>query len=289
MKSLVGLTLVAVLSGCGQNNQDTALNLINAHLIGGTVPQQGEFPASVRLLGGCTAAKVASKLILTEAGCVTDRTTGAIRASYNNGASIRIQHGTDIYSLKVVETLAHESYLNAVKAAVTGGYSPNNVGKDSYDVAFIVVSGDMRAIPEAEIDLNAVAETDPLTVGGYGCEEKLGGASPNPPRYKTGESYAVGISALKGARGSYSAAATQASIYKHNILTAGQKLNSKVPSICPGDSGGPTYRAHDHRLIVGVNSYYTFNDESGISATNWHTRLSNLKTWILDILDARGE
>ena len=161
--------------------------------------------------------------------------------------------------------------------------------KDAYDVAFIVVAENITDIAEAEIDLNKVQVADPLIVGGYGCEDRLGGATPNPRRYKVGETYAVDIDKLKGARGNYSDINVQRNIYTHNILTAAQKINSSVPSICPGDSGGPVYRANDHLAIVGVNSYYSFNDESGISATNWHTRLANLKIWVLQIVDARGE
>lgn len=282
-------SFAVIFSACSPSNQESQLNLTSGHLIGGSVAEYTDFPASVRLVGGCTAAKVAPKLILTAAHCVVDLSKGIVRTNYLNGSSISVQNGTEVYSLKVVETFPHESYLTAVKATLALGNSPNNASKDSYDVAFIAVSGNMDAIPEAEIDLNSVSVADSLIISGYGCEDKLGGVRPNPLRYKIGESYAVDINALKGARGNYSAANTQAKIYQHNILTAGQKLDPKVPSICPGDSGGPVFRANDHRLIVGVNSYYTFNDGSGISYTNWHTRLSNLKTWILDILDARGE
>ncbi len=283
------LVILGCLSACNPQGHQAPLSIRSGNLIGGSVADPKDYPATIRLISGCTAAKVAPKLILTAAHCVVDLHTGDIRANYQTDSKIGIQYGSKTYTDFVVETLPHESFVNAVKAANAAGNSPNNVSKDSYDVAFIVVRENLTDIGEAEIDLNKVLVTDPLIVGGYGCEDHLGGTTPSPRHYKAGETYAVDIDALAGARGNYSSRSVQQSIFQHNILTAAQKFDSAVPSICPGDSGGPVYRANDHLAIVGVNSYYSFNDESGISTTNWHTRLSNLKTWVLDIVDARGE
>mgnify|MGYP000644449504 CR=1 FL=1 len=71
---------------------------------------------------------------------------------------------------------------------------------------------------------------------------------------------------------------------RNTSLGSGQKRKFEFPQgaatarLCPGDSGGPLYKATpDGVAVVGVNANYTLlpddKDEVGIPVTNWHTRL----------------
>jgi hypothetical protein len=78
-------------------------------------------------------------------------------------------------------------------------------------------------------------------------------------------------------------------IAEQYVVTAGHAQDEAFASLCLGDSGGPLYRPDraDPR-VVGVNSDYSFRDQSGVSWTDWHTRTSrgslhDIAEWLIDL------
>jgi hypothetical protein len=105
-------------------------------------------------------------------------------------------------------------------------------------------------------------------VTGFGCTTGVHVTDQNVAvALRTAEQNVVAPSAAVH-DGSFVTAADEPIYAGNYVLTAGKA------GLCPGDSGGPLYRAG---AVVGVNANYTLRpddqDEVGLPVTNWHTRL----------------
>jgi hypothetical protein len=235
------------------------------------------------------------------------------------------QVGTDDDSLaaykKVVikQTHVHPGYAELANTAVpvVGFEVPPDVAIIELDEA----SADTIAnLPEASIDLTPVKPGDPLVIMGYGCESGVEGAKDYAKsRLKFRNTAALGLDSQLHAGSSVYALDSERArrLEKQYVFTPGASTTaaavapadagaesgaenasdgaprSEEASLCPGDSGGPVYRGDgSSRVIVGVNAYYSFReqsvDPSRISVTNWHTRLDaesryDTGSWIASI------
>jgi hypothetical protein len=251
-------------------------------LIGGTQAADSDFPSTLLILDGCTAAKVGDHQILTAAHCVHDTQKDTVDAGYVAGATIQVTTAKKVtpenraevsIRLTVVKTEIHPQWLTDC----TPGCSVNVLGANvPSDVAVITVEEDTPAIPVATVDLDRVDQGESLAIMGYGCDERLGKPYDYANRslkYQTTK--ALGGEALAHP-GSYIPPGDERfdKLMASYFLTPGQKSDRNEASLCPGDSGGPVYRDDGTQsVVVGVNAYYTFTGNSGVSVTNWHTRL----------------
>ena len=119
---------------------------------------------------------------------------------------------------------------------------------------------------------------------GYGCEMWVGGPRPTQIRLTYGDGYVVSPDELAD-YDNYPSARDRGDIDFHNILNNGMLHSNPGISLCPGDSGGPLLWVDERGQIylAGVHSYYAFPPDQGISYLNWHTRLTDLYTWVRDI------
>lgn len=138
----------------------------------------------------------------------------------------------------------------------------------------------------ASVDLSPVVDGDRLWIMGYGCENGVDNANRYPeggPRLKVQDTEALGEAVLEH-EGTFIPTEQNPVVHERYVITPGKAFADEQASLCPGDSGGPVYRADtDGTVIVGVNAYYSFlprfRDPDRVSYTNWHTRLDESSPW----------
>jgi hypothetical protein len=251
-------------------------------LIGGKDAGKDEFRSTVYIKGSCTATKIAKRAFLLAAHCVINFKNAEIKHKYNGTGKIKIEtHYGASYKLKVIGAFAHESYVSKFKDKMGSNSSKFVTGLNAFDIAVVTVNEDSPKIPVATIGLEYVKEGQSVTIGGYGCEDKVGSSfNFYKPNYKISTTVVVGSKEI-----SFDYHHRDNSrVMDFNFLTKGLGMDKSTASICPGDSGGPVYRRSDNALI-GVNSYYIFKDSSGISLINLHTRISEVSEWVKTFLD----
>jgi hypothetical protein len=275
------LAMFGLLSGCavsasddGAGDSAESLGTTSEPLIGGSQAQPGQFDATIRI-PGCTAARVGPRHILTAAHCVMSLKTG--QAYYTTGSVIRVTNAKVFDSTAVWTdmTLDAPPKVHPVWGLECRDGCPNNtsaVAPYAPDIAIITTTTSLPSnIPQAFIDIASVPASTVVTLTGSGCEEYVGGPNPTTGRLKL--------------QATYTQALAPASWDARYVGTYGKDQLSWSASLCPGDSGGPLYRGNSGSVqrVVGVNAYYTFNDSSGVSYQNTHTRMSGQPYVIGDV------
>lgn len=241
----------------------------SADLIGGDVAP-ADVAGSVLLVDDrCTAARIGERHLLLAAHCVLTLSGSGrsllptLDANYRRGGTVRVTDSNDVTSaryrdLTVVRTHVHPAWLEACGTSGCA-FDQSLRGVAPPDIAVIET---VEAPPGtiATVDTSFVGAGDALLLVGYGCEKSVNAATA-PRRLKFAMADAIHATEdLSGAaRRSY-------------FETAGQGSGGAA-SLCPGDSGGPVFRAGTGARIVGINAYYTFADQTGVSSTNLHTRI----------------
>jgi hypothetical protein len=246
-------------------------------LVGGREAAPGEYPATVEIAGGCTAAKIGPRHFLLAAHCVHDTTANALSGAYVTGARMRVDAGAPGGGGPGADVTVAATHIFPAWTAACVAPCPVNVLAATHpaDVALIEVVEETPAIAEASLDPRRVADGDRVVLAGYGCEVGLYKTFGAPaPRLKVDETAAIGEDALVHP-GSFVSGGDVPAIGASFVVTAGHALDASSASLCFGDSGGPLYRREaSGLLVVGINAYYTFPSPfDGVSQTNWHTRV----------------
>jgi hypothetical protein len=300
--SALGVGLIpalTLLSACAlQSPEETLVGASHGqkqqHLIGGELAPADHFRSTVGIANRCTAAKVGARLFLTAAHCV-DAPRGrlppgtvvredGLAEDFAPGATIPIHYGlspTDgqVGQFSIVATTIHPSWL-----ASTAETPPKDVNGAAADIAVFEIEEETPFIPEAQVSLDRLAVGAEVVKLGWGCETRA-----NDPDhvgllpYKTSAAWIVPVDHVdhEQDRGTFFSDLQLESIDDAYSITAGHAQDADLASLCPGDSGGPLYLPDsDERIVVGVNSDYTFlpvtdpEDLGGVSWTDWHTRTS---------------
>ncbi|MCA9581071.1 MAG: trypsin-like serine protease [Myxococcales bacterium] len=245
-------------------------------LIGGQEAPVEAVQATLNVEGECTAARVGPRHILIAAHCVQaedgTKLLPAVAPIYLPGAKIRVTAANSLgrvrwSHLTVARTHVHPAWFD--QCSLSGcGFDHALRGEAPPDLAIIeTVEEPPGAI--AKIDFEPVRPGEKLIINGYGCEATA--LRPDPAE------------GLKYARTKVIAGTVGLDAQYSYFETPG-RAGDGAASLCPGDSGGPVYREGNPLRIVGVNSYYTFDDDSGVSETNLHARLSGgnhrVSSWI---------
>ena len=261
-------------------------------LVGGKAASAGQFPSTVYLKSGCTATKVAPKILLTAAHCVLDPATVSIR--FPKGSKISVAHDpTKGYAdFEVAATLVHPTWLKACEDAYCAASSVT-ARLDAADVAVLKLTTDLDDVPVALVAAAPLVAGERVTVLGFGCT-----AGVLVPDTRDALSLKYAETRLVPAEravhdGSAVLASDVAQVAGIYSLTAGPGAARAKAGLCPGDSGGPLFAKRDGALVVvGVNSNYTLapdtKDEVGLPITNWHTRLDDasrhgVATWLRSV------
>jgi len=275
-------------------------------LIGGTLATATDIPYVVFIRSnvgdGCTATKIAAKMYLTAAHCLQDSDTRGIRAGFTNLADVtftidsarHVQFGDDIADdarFTIKNVFVHPQYVASCLVS-SGDNCGDTLGRYPWppDVGIFEIKEETPSIPIAAINFAPIPDGTKVIVAGYGCEEGLYLPFNYALRLKFGQTVTVPPSALDAAE-SLDNFDDPIKLAKTVWITKG--LTDQGVSLCPGDSGGPMFRADvDPVELAGINSNYSFlkGDDIGVAKTNWHTRLDNesrygIDQWITKVLN----
>lgn len=281
------------LSGCAVESTTQDVVAKNEQdLVGGSLAAPYHFRSTV-VVGsqGCTGAKVGPRHYLTAAHCVDTEDGDGVSGLYEPGDQIAIRHGLEmsgvdevVYHSTIAQTSIHPSWLEC--GANACGSTLVLSGEHPADIAVVEVVDAFPDIPQARVELGAVAPGTPLVKVGLGCEDGLKGPQSWVRRYKTEYAWALPHADLQHAGSHVHTPFDAESIGASYLITAGHGQGAEFASLCPGDSGGPLYlNDNGDPRVVGVNAYYSFNDGGNISWTDWHTRTSlhsrfNVGAWL---------
>ena len=273
MRHLIVISsFVLVVTGCSapSNSDSEAVAALADELVGGHVATEAEYPSTVSL-GGCTGVKVGPRHFLSAAHCFGNLSMAQLSMTADNNAQ-------NFVTLTISSIVEHPQWLNCTSCA--GDSSFNDFGLKP-DFALITVQELTPDVPQAVIDPTPVAIGDSVTLTGYGCENGVGQPS-GPSRFKVGDTHTVNPSDLNDA----------ASIPGGFNTTKGPELDPTSPGLCPGDSGGPLFRAGTNK-VIGINALVSFNGSTGNPVGNWHTRLDtqsryDVWTFLNSIINASG-
>ncbi|MCT4641889.1 MAG: trypsin-like serine protease [Bacteriovoracaceae bacterium] len=267
---------------------------LGAPIIGGAVDEQKNKNGIFQLAifsegdtGACTATKISDSHILTSAHCFIDQEIKSLAISTKTN-----NRDMEYDPLEFEEIYLHESYSSLSREEREQMHA-NFISKD---IAIVKVKPDSNnyfsELDIIEVDYSKVTAGKRVEFWGYGCQNNIYDLEAYMPVRKVGYSYTLAKEELtknhKLMTEYYTYFADE--IFQNNIPTAGKRMDSSASSVCFGDSGGPLIL---EGKLVGVNAYYTFDDldpnsESGygegVSFTNLHVRVSELRDWIEHIL-----
>ena len=316
--SLAFLALVTMAaSGCTAAQDDepeTAKEKDSAEdpLIGGTYPSPSFAKDTGTLLirGGCTAARVGPRHILTAAHCVSTYLPGlylSITQSPNDS-------NADWSTIGISRVWVHPSFKPVDLLCGPSLKCSRDLGVS--DVAVIQTTNDMpTTISTARVGTyryEAAGYQRRVFLTGYGCEDSV--FAPPPVWGQPMKERRLGISVAPiepvSSINKYGPVLNNAQFGPFDgsyFLTPRLSHPNGNASLCPGDSGGPVFLdrpvypggpARATNVVIGVNADYTFDGSydrwgtpSGISTFNIHTRLSNdapnyVSSWLQSVLPA---
>ena len=277
--------LLITLTSCNElvTSDDSSPYILSGNLIGGQeVPRdKKEFSSVVTFKDAisCTGVKIGPGLYLLAAHCVSDYLTGEINSKLSPGNTLSIMpHGKGWKETKITKVHVHPSYRKEILRRVArAGDEPYYAGYISSDLAIIKIKDNFNDVKKINISFDRVDEGQTVSIMGTGCEISIKSRMPYAKKLK--------VKNVKVINKNYSknnfAKAHPSQIDAVNYITEGRNFNKMSASLCSGDSGGPVFTT-DAKAVIGVNSYYTFNDGSGVSYTNLHARLDieDVRQWI---------
>jgi len=247
-------------------------------LIGGTFVTGAEAGATLRIGGTCTAAKVGPRLVLTAAHCLFDQ--NGPKPTFAAGKKIGIEpgNGTPAREVTVRRIHVHPTWVQACATDNCTAVGSSNVFAS--DVGLVETVEEIADVPTALVDADPVGPGVEVTLAGNGCENGVG-VTPSwlsgvLRRLKMEDAFVLPVEATLHT-GSYVAPDQLSRLAGYKLITPGPAYATAKSGLCPGDSGGPLYRAKTGALvIVGINASYTFSARAtGLPVTNWHTRLDD--------------
>lgn len=278
------LVSAAFAAGCSaESGEDEGADVdqagTDAALIHGRVASPGQFPGTLFLRTGCTAAKIGPKAILTAAHCVYDASAAGVKRAYANGRTIELSQdpSAGFRQAVVAETRIHPAWVDACGRTYCAA-SAVTAELDAPDVAVILLERELDGVPTAAVDTTRLDPGDRVTVLGFGCED--GVLVPDDRTTKT-LSYAetrIAAASRVAHEGSFVTSADTPRVDSLYAVTLGPGAAKARAGLCPGDSGGPLLRRKNGGyVVVGVNANYTLDgrEEAGMPVTNWHTRLDD--------------
>lgn len=290
--SLTGGCLLAALAfGCSSVTGPDIAQSEDANLIGGSYLEDGDLPSTLLIKDNCTASKVGARHILLAAHCVWDK---GLQPMFADGKQLRVTSAASATSTTPFQTLTirHtnvgpewvENCSSADSMCMAAGYDNEHRASD---VAVVETVEEIANVPVAAIDTEPLQPGEAVIVTGYGCQGSVGGYwSYSSSNLKAGVVQLLPAQATIHS-GSQVTPENVSHVAGHDLITPGPAWTTPGPGLCPGDSGGPLYRAKGGgATIVGVNGSYTFSGVGGgLPVTNWHTRLDtatarNVGAWL---------
>ena len=260
-------------------------------LLGGQVDTDEAFSAVVVLTKEgaphCSATKIGPAAFLTAAHCVANIRTGDLDDAFRTGSRLPVSQRTaprvpaDFVGLTIERTVLHPGYeaalrrFHAYKEKKIQDYRQRYAGDDLAqrirrletdshftsrypDVAILLVREATDGIPVIEIDCEPLRAGDRVQLVGYGYESLKHPALARQThpfgRRNWGATQVIRVDPV-------------------NFYTYGGLMRAGMPSLSPGDSGGPVLRAG---RVVGVHGTVYGLSHLDAARSNMSVNLSGL-------------
>ena len=296
-------------------------------LVGGDEAQPGQFPGVVNLGQACTGTVVDAHHIVTAAHCVVN--AGMASTTYEallvplfkKGRKLDITSDIDMKTatktpITIADALVHPEFVRA--ASEIDYWNRCNNDRNCRPIGVrppfppdiaVLVTVEPINLPDAnfrtaQIEYGLIPTTidsapTMLEIVGYGCEKGSNVQQiPSTFRQKAGKVPIVGKEGLAGIN---TLSLDPDGLVKTYTMTRGMLEDPEAASLCPGDSGGPTFYESpvDHvKRLAGVNSSSWFPgatagpggaNRNGVAAVNLHTRFDaesayKVSVWLKEVL-----
>ncbi len=255
----------------------SSLLLASPELIQGKLASKKQFLSTVQISSVCTATKISEYLFITAAHCIVN-SNNELRKTYTTNLNLNT-HFAETYNVKIESIRIHPSYTTELKKRIKYGLYTSGVSLSSYDVGVIRVNSKTPKIKIAKLYFEFIDLKKNVYILGFGCEKSTKEKREGKGRLKYNLNRTVGYNKIT--KNIHELDAKKAFVF--NIFTNGNQFDRSSASLCHGDSGGGLFLKETQSLI-GINSYFLFKDNKGVSAINTHTRISELKDWIKSLL-----
>ena len=139
-------------------------------LVGGQPAASAQFPATVFLKDGCTAAKVAPKRLLTAAHCVFDSARRRVALTAGSRISVTTDPARGFLEYEVAGVHVSPSWTQACTQQYCGA-AHVTARLDAADVAVIALAVDLPDVPAVPVVSAPLAPGDHVTLTGFGCTD----------------------------------------------------------------------------------------------------------------------
>jgi hypothetical protein len=260
---LLALIAGLVAAACGADGQDAAeLESVTEPITGGGLPSS-PFSSVVYYNNHCTATKIGPRTFLTAGHCLD----GLISASNPNPTLTMTKAAdgvSDIVSVGLVHAYHHPSRVSLMIQ------SPQ--WQSHYDAAVLEVDSDTPTFATSPVNSIRFADGFQGNLLGYGCDET------NPSHSGKKQNATISAITLHDMLVDYPSQPVDylADVYAHFV----QFENTSGISLCPGDSGGPTFR-NSNNAVAGISSSRDTSPATG-RVISHITRTGNIREWILN-------
>lgn len=215
-----------------------------------------------------------------DAGAPADAGAGATQANADAGTSAKTNTSTQ--RARIARVVINASYTAKCHTGTACAFGAIGAS-DAKDIAVIVLDADLTAIKTIPVDLDAVGQSDKLTVIGSDCDAFDATPADGIHTYKTTAVPARVVNHDGSPYKDQPALVTR--LGAAYVVTPGVGWRDNEPRICKTDIGAPLFRA-GQSAVAGVTSNLTLFPNDKAPVTLLHTKVdsaSKVGNWLQSV------
>lgn len=280
MNNLILILMISTfVASCGRDKSTSKdVDIAPSYIIGGSSEVNYPLTTTVSLNNGqCSGVKVGDTKVMTAAHCVFAKGLDVYLNYFPGYTNIVKNYLGESVSYIVKKTYIHKTYDDEVENLVSRNLQNDEALKNAYDIVILEFREEIKNVNIAQINFETTSPSTTGLITGAGRELGKSNNFVKSQKIKSAQVEFIQIEDIsKDFLEEYNA--TNIANYYH--LTLGSMSSNNKSGLAPGDSGGGLFLENN---LIGINSFsgHLIPLQTYFHA---HTRLSDLKTWIEDIL-----